>query len=323
MICQRRFTAFVEEAQVFNVSRLDAPGTLFVTALRDPVRRIKSSYKFEGEGTFADYVHKLQRERQGGRAGRIWMECQNYYVQRLSGYRWKGAGPKWPEGRSGADPTAPDWAGLYARALAVLQAFDVVFIVEEMDHHETMRRAAAQMGILALGGTGNRTAAASGGGGVAELGHDRLPRYTRGPAPKLALTADEEAALVEWNSWDTKLFEAAKARAAAEHQSRRFSGIEGAPPPRVPAPSSFGLRRCLPYGSSPAVTRPSSAPSPFRRAGRGEELPSVPASHCVADIASKWGEPIERLRARLPCSKHKRRAGGAHRKERRSKRRRR
>jgi len=34
-IFQGRFTGFVEEATVFNVSRLCEQGTLFVTALRD------------------------------------------------------------------------------------------------------------------------------------------------------------------------------------------------------------------------------------------------------------------------------------------------
>jgi len=42
------------------------------------------------------------------------------------------------------------------------------------------------------------------------LGHERLPRYTRGPAPKLDLSAAELATLAEWNTWDTKLFEAVK-----------------------------------------------------------------------------------------------------------------
>jgi hypothetical protein len=55
-ICHNRFTSFVEESTVLNVSLLAAPGTVFVTAFRDPVGRIMSSYKFEGEGTFAEVL---------------------------------------------------------------------------------------------------------------------------------------------------------------------------------------------------------------------------------------------------------------------------
>ena len=68
---------------------------------------------------FVQWTEKVQRERAGGRRGRIWMEVQNYYVQRFSGYRWKGVGPPWPDGRSTRDPSAPNWPQLYARALEV------------------------------------------------------------------------------------------------------------------------------------------------------------------------------------------------------------
>jgi hypothetical protein len=37
-----------------------------------------------------------------------------------------------------------------------------------------------------------------------------VARYTRGPAPKLNLTAAEVQLLHEWNAWDTKLFDAVK-----------------------------------------------------------------------------------------------------------------
>jgi hypothetical protein len=37
-----------------------------------------------------------------------------------------------------------------------------------------------------------------------------VARYTRGPAPKLNLTAAELQLLHEWNAWDTKLFDAVK-----------------------------------------------------------------------------------------------------------------
>jgi len=205
-ICQGRFTGFVEEATVFNVSRLCEQGTLFVTALRDPVSRIKSSYKFEGEGTFAQWLVKVQKERTMGHKGRIWMEVQNYYVQRLSGYRWKGLGPSWPRGRADGDESAPDWRRLFERALAVLESFDVVFIVEEMDRRETLRAGAMQLGLRDFAER-------------ADLGHERVRRYTRGPVPVLNLTATEEATLAEWNAWDTKLFAAARARAAADAES--------------------------------------------------------------------------------------------------------
>jgi|AntAceMinimDraft_5_1070358.scaffolds.fasta_scaffold118983_1 hypothetical protein len=55
------------------------------------------------------------------------MEVQNYYVQRFSGYRWKGHGPSWPNGElSTQDPSAPNWAQLYTRALEVRQRFSRV-----------------------------------------------------------------------------------------------------------------------------------------------------------------------------------------------------
>jgi hypothetical protein len=60
-ICHDRFTSFVEESMVFNVSRLAEPGTVFLTAVRDPVGRILSSYKFEGEGTFAQVCFETLR----------------------------------------------------------------------------------------------------------------------------------------------------------------------------------------------------------------------------------------------------------------------
>ena len=60
-ICHNRFTSFVEESTVLNVSLLAAPGTVFVTAFRDPVGRIMSSYKFEGEGTFAEVLFAFDR----------------------------------------------------------------------------------------------------------------------------------------------------------------------------------------------------------------------------------------------------------------------
>jgi hypothetical protein len=58
-LCQKRFTAFVEESVVFNVSRLSEPGTVFITALREPVSRILSSYRFEGQGSFEEWVLKV------------------------------------------------------------------------------------------------------------------------------------------------------------------------------------------------------------------------------------------------------------------------
>jgi hypothetical protein len=58
-LCHGRFTAFVEESYVMNVTRLREPGTVFITALREPVSRVVSSYKFEGEGTFAEWVEKV------------------------------------------------------------------------------------------------------------------------------------------------------------------------------------------------------------------------------------------------------------------------
>jgi hypothetical protein len=75
-LCEKRFIGFVEEAMVFNVSRLAENGTVFVTALRDPISRIFSSYKFEGEGSFSFWVEKVQKERTGGKPGRVWMEVQ-------------------------------------------------------------------------------------------------------------------------------------------------------------------------------------------------------------------------------------------------------
>jgi hypothetical protein len=79
-VCHKRFVGFVEESQIFNVSRLREPGTLFVTVLRDPIERILSSYAFEGQGTFDEWILKVQKERLGGSKDRVWMEVQNYYV---------------------------------------------------------------------------------------------------------------------------------------------------------------------------------------------------------------------------------------------------
>ena len=86
-ICHHRFTAFVEESSVFNVSRLAEPGTIFITALRDPLSRIVSSYIFEGSGSFSQWVSDVQKERAKGRPSRVWMEvgkepCYFFYRRR-------------------------------------------------------------------------------------------------------------------------------------------------------------------------------------------------------------------------------------------------
>jgi hypothetical protein len=177
------------------------------------------------------------------------MEVQNYYVQRLSGYRWKGIGPKWPVGRAASDATAPDWKRLYDRAVQVIEAFDVVFIVEEMDRHETIRAGAMHLGIRDF----------SEHDASKDLGHERVRRYTRGPVPTLNLTAAEEATLAEWNAWDTKLFSAAKARATREAGS---------------------------------VLAKSTAEAPSSR-------------DCAFDIGDKWGEPLERQRQKMSCTKRR------------------
>ena len=78
------------------------------------------------------WMQKVQMERTGGKRGRVWMEVQNYYVQRFSGYRWKGLGPDWSKGESSEhDPSAPNWAQLFDRAVEVqilVKCYQLVFI---------------------------------------------------------------------------------------------------------------------------------------------------------------------------------------------------
>ena len=76
-LCHNRFLGFVNEAEVMNVTRLAENGTLFVTALRRPVERILSSYKFEGEGPFSKYVYDRASERTRANKFRIWMEARS------------------------------------------------------------------------------------------------------------------------------------------------------------------------------------------------------------------------------------------------------
>jgi|MDSY01.1.fsa_nt_gb hypothetical protein len=143
-ICHHSFAAFVEESNVLNVTRFAEPGTIFVTALREPIARIMSSFVFEGSTkSFGAWVDEVSGERTRGRPTRVWMEVQNYYTQRLSGVRWRGKGPSWPEGRSDNDRTAPDWSKLYERALVSLRNQDWIFIMESFDNSTQMAHGAA------------------------------------------------------------------------------------------------------------------------------------------------------------------------------------
>lgn len=38
-----------------------------------------------------------------------------------------------------------------------------------------------------------------------QLGHVKVPRYTKGPTPELNLTEAEEVTLKKWNEWDIKV----------------------------------------------------------------------------------------------------------------------
>jgi len=288
-LCAKKFTAFVEESNVMNVSRLREPGTIFVTALREPLSRIVSSYNFEGEGSFAEWVLKVQNERAGGRKGRVWMEVQNYYVQRLSGYRWKGHGPSWDERGVGPTSDYPDWEALFHRALKVMNSFDVVFLVDEFHTPGTLEMGAAQMGIptpsrhrlshnTSSGSDNTRASTGSHQAAVsptvkdvyyAGFGHARVARYTKGRAPGFNLSRVDEATLKAWNYWDTKLFEAAKERARSDKQSQGSS-----------LPSS---RRRLSVNRTPNPVAP------------------PPLSSCAVNIHEKWCEPIARLRGRVSC----------------------
>ena len=78
-----------------------APPTLHITCLRDPIARIKSSYRFEGrwgqqdrdprpetEKSFADWAE--ERRCNDGQPF-LWMCTENYYVKSLIGYPTIGA----------------------------------------------------------------------------------------------------------------------------------------------------------------------------------------------------------------------------------------
>ena len=226
------------------------------------------------------------------------MEVQNYYVQRLSGYRWKGLGPQWPHGTAGDDPSAPNWESLFHRAVDVMMQFDVVFIVEEMKSHEVMAAGASQMGIhrwvVSLSPPSFYVEKFDVGfcyfvvssTDVHDLGHENVPRYTRGPVPTLNLSIAEETTLREWNSWDTKLFEAAKAKAHADASATKTK------------------THAAQLGALSESNAAAAAPS---------------LDSCARELGLKWGEPIERQRSRgISClsKKHKMHLG-SHRRHRR------
>jgi hypothetical protein len=259
------FRGFVEESTVFNVTRLKEPGTVFITVLREP---IISSYHFEGKGSFGEWVAAVQRDRKRGRPNFIWMEVQNYYVQRLSGYRWHGAGPKWPTGLAKEDKTAPQWDALYKRAISVLQKMDIVFVMDFFPE-------------LGLGHSRPRSL------GV---------RASDKPGHKIIITPAELDTLKEWNQWDSLLY--AEARKIAVTQLSAF-GL-GNYNTKVNASSHSGrtvvgaqimLDSMLLEGKSDNAND----------IEKKVYTSLLSKSSCARDITSKWGEPIARLKGKVNC----------------------
>lgn len=333
-ICHQRFVAFVEESNVFDATLLAERGTLFISVIRAPISRILSSYRFEGQGSFPEWAAKVSRERKRrSENGRIWEEVQNYYIQRFSGYRWRGGGPVWtPKERSalngagtpkegaaaaGSMPLAmiPDWEVLYHRALRVMLQFDVVFVTEELSEQSTLEYGAALMGVdiatyqppppattkaaasvwrhsgvghnLLLDDTGTAAPAASTTTAPPlppplRFDHKRPPRGPRFEGLVVAasanLSSSDLALLHEWNLWDEKLFEAAKAKALRD-RAAAFTLLA-----RLAQPTSRTM-------ATPTTKTLSERPEP--------QL--LLRSSCASDLERQWFEPISRLKSRVTC----------------------
>jgi len=79
LVCKGKCIGVVNERLLFPVSYLlssRSKGTVFLTALRDPIDRIKSLYLFAGSGRFTRWIRSVQIYRQREKEGYIWMEIQ-------------------------------------------------------------------------------------------------------------------------------------------------------------------------------------------------------------------------------------------------------
>lgn len=180
LMCKNKFNGYVQEGRIMDITRLSARGTFFVTILRDPVERIWSSYLYEGISlkapkvrekyghkplTFAQYFEEVRLERSVGSAYRIWHEVENYYIQVFSGIRYRGVGTAWNDPNSTAIVTEKtknkvDWDPFYARAAAVLRAFDVVLITEWLSSGEMTAWATRKLGLPVAPGTNKQLSSA-------------------------------------------------------------------------------------------------------------------------------------------------------------------
>lgn len=181
----------------------DPKHSLLLTALRDPVDRIKSSYRFEGRWEqkaeerriesakpFAQWVEEVVAR---PNSRRLWVCVSNYYIKTLIGFPSMGS-----EGIGLEELEA---------AKRVLRRFDVVLITETLSDERTA-------GFL------RQTF-----GHDVPISHTRHP--TRAPSPE---EADADLfdpitlrAVVEANDWDTELYQYA-CRLADERMASSETG---------------------------------------------------------------------------------------------------
>ena len=93
-----KFTGFLSEGELVNVTRLSSPGTLWLTTMREPVARVVSQYFFEGRWpkldptasrsqrrafgnsveptSFDAWVESVRRDRRKGSWKNLWLEVR-------------------------------------------------------------------------------------------------------------------------------------------------------------------------------------------------------------------------------------------------------
>ena len=127
----------VEEGHALDFERhfTTSPPTLHITCLRDPITRIKSSYRFEGRWPQMDPDPRLETAKSFARwvaetrcndgDSFLWMCTENYYVKSLIGYP-----------RAGAVSVGRDELDLAKRRL---REFELVLVTDRLSYPETAR----------------------------------------------------------------------------------------------------------------------------------------------------------------------------------------